>query len=87
MNLCKNCKYYTKLSTDISIFEILVKHLCSHSDAVIEQKSPITGEYDVSSLGSCYYSRSDTGPCGYIGKLYEPNLLRKLLIKLKVVTE
>lgn len=87
MKLCKNCKYYTKLSTDISIFEILVKHLCSHPDVVIEQKSPITGEYDVSSLDSCYFSRSETGPCGYNGKLYEPKVLRKFLIKLKVVDE
>lgn len=87
MKLCKNCKYHVTEKHEVSLFLDITRDLCKRKEAVIAPPCYITGEYDVSALGSCYCCRSETGPCGNDGKLYEPNTIRKLLIKLKVVTE
>ena len=83
MKLCKNCKHRKSARWH---------YFCYHPDVVGQNKLSVV---DGSALykhcniirGNKSENNSYAGLCGESGKLYEPNLFRKILIKLKVVDE
>lgn len=86
MKLCKNCKHYKKIDYYDRCYHPAIQKQSSNV-------SLITGKpFFTINSERCSFMRYEINYnanylCGESGKLYEPNRLRKLLIKLKVVTE